>query len=129
MGCICGTHSKMTRRRFTTKQNIEFFLAHNGECHICGGKIDAVREKWEREHVIPIALGGADDDSNMRPAHVKCHREKTDGDVAAIAKARRREAKHMGAQLPKRKIQSRGFGQFKSNVKYIDRELNDEQQS
>lgn len=109
----------MTRRRFTAKQNLEFFLAHKGECHICGGKIDAVRSSWQREHVVPLALGGADDESNMRPAHVKCHREKTDSDVTAIAKAKRREAKFYGAKQPKRKIQSRGFGQFKPNVRQL----------
>lgn len=113
----------MTRRRFTAKQNLEFFLAHKGECHICGGRINAVTEKWEREHLIPLALGGADDESNMRPAHVKCHREKTDSDVTAIAKAKRREARHFGAKQPKRKIQSRGFGQFKSNTKQLHEEF------
>lgn len=94
----------MKRRHFTAQQNIKFFLAHNGLCHICGGKIDAVREKWEREHVIPLALGGADDEANMRPAHAVCHRNKTNADLASVAKAKRNEAKHFGAKTTRNPI-------------------------
>lgn len=115
----------MKRKRYSATQSVLFFIAHGGKCHICGGKIDAVREKWQREHIIPLALGGADDESNMAPAHVKCHREKTDSDVAAIAKAKRREARHFGAERPKQKIKSRGFGQYKSNTKQLVEGWND----
>lgn len=38
-----------------------------------------------------------------------CHRPKTADDVAKIAEAKRREAKHLGFSRPKQKIQSRGF--------------------
>jgi 5-methylcytosine-specific restriction enzyme A len=39
-----------------------------------------------------------------------CHVEKTKADVAAIAQAKRREAKHLGAKAPAAKrIQSAGF--------------------
>lgn len=85
----------MKRRSLTTKARLELFTEHHGECHICGGKIHA-GEKWEVEHLIPIAMGGDDEAHNMRPAHVKCHRAKTSADVKAIAKAKRMEAKHLG---------------------------------
>ena len=115
----------MKRRTFTAQQNVKFFLAHGGLCNICGGKIDAVREKWEREHVIPLALGGEDDEANMRPAHVKCHRSKTDQDVSNIARAKRREARHMGAK-PKSKWPSRPMGQrFTTKVKQLDEAYDD----
>lgn len=38
-----------------------------------------------------------------------CHPPKTKDDVAKIAKAKRREAKHLGIARPKQKIPGRGF--------------------
>ncbi len=83
------------RKTVSTKRRVELFKAHDGVCHICGGKIQ-VGEAWELEHQIPIALGGADDETNWALAHVKCHRGKTSEDVGNIARAKRREARHLG---------------------------------
>lgn len=92
----------MRRRSFSAKDRARIFEANKGVCHICSAKIDAVREAWEIEHVIPWALTRDDSDGNLRPAHKKCHREdKTGKDVADIAKAKRREARHSGAIKPK----------------------------
>lgn len=89
----------MTKRRtWTPKRKLAVFEAHGGICHLCGAKIDGTREPWELEHIIPIALGGADDETNAKPAHVACHRAKTTQDVAQIAKANRVRAKHFGAK-------------------------------
>lgn len=100
----------MTRRRLSTKARVSIFTRANGICHLCGGKI-MPGEAWDVSHEIPLALGGADDESNMRPAHRKCHRAWTaEHDQPAIARAKRREAKHIGATAPKQRIQSRGFG-------------------
>lgn len=90
----------VSRKTISTKKRVALFAAHGGVCHICGGKIN-VGESWEVEHIIPIAMGGADDESNWRPAHIKCHRGKTVTDVAQIAKAKRREARHIGAKVSK----------------------------
>ena len=89
----------MTRRALSTKARVALFQRHGGVCHICGGKI-AAREAWELEHVIPLALGGDDAPANLRPAHVKCHRGKTAKDAGDTAKAKRREADHIGATAP-----------------------------
>lgn len=95
------------RRRISTKQRLAVFTAADGVCHICAGKI-GVGERWEVSHLIPLELGGADDASNTRPAHYRCHRDLTaKEDVPAIAKAKRREAKHKGAARPKGKIARR----------------------
>jgi 5-methylcytosine-specific restriction endonuclease McrA len=92
------------RRSLTSKERLRLFALHDERCHLCGGRI-GVGEAWEVEHVIPLAMGGADDDANRKPAHVKCHRAKTTDDAANIAKAKRREAKHLGARpRPKRPI-------------------------
>lgn len=89
----------MTRRRSrTVLQRAAIFDAHNGICHICGCKIDGTREAWELEHIVAYALTRDDSDENLAPAHVKCHRTKTDTDVKAIAKSKRIAAKHNGAK-------------------------------
>jgi len=99
----------MTRRSISTTRRVKIFEAANGICHICGQRIDGTRERWDVEHVIPLALGGDDDGENLQPAHAKCHAKKTADDVKVIAKAKRIEAKHIGANRPKRKIPSRRF--------------------
>lgn len=89
------------RKRLSTRQRAEIFNAHAGTCSLCNGRIQA-GEAWELEHTIPLAMGGADDPENLTPVHVKCHRAKTRGDVADIAKAKRREARHRGFWKAKR---------------------------
>ncbi len=91
----------MSRKRWTTLRRARLFDSHNGLCHICGLKIDAVRDGFEVEHIIPLAMGGADDETNVAPAHVACHRTKTTKDSRQIAKANRVRAKHNGAARPK----------------------------
>lgn len=87
----------MTKRRsYSRKQRAEIFLSADGICHICAGKITSSIEKWEVEHIIPLELGGEDGGSNLAPAHYKCHKTKTKGDVKQIAKAKRVAAKHNG---------------------------------
>jgi 5-methylcytosine-specific restriction endonuclease McrA len=83
----------MTRRRLSPKARAQIFTDAKGLCHICGGKIF---KTWEVEHVIPLALGGADEPSNMKPAHPVCHKAKTKIDVASTAKAKRLERRQMG---------------------------------
>lgn len=86
------------RKTISTKQRVALFAKHGGVCHICGGKI-SVGEAWDVEHVIPFAMGGEDSEENWSPAHRKCHRTKTTDDVGAIAKAKRREARHIGVNV------------------------------
>lgn len=86
------------RRPISAKERVRLFALHGGVCHLCGGKI-TVGEAWDVSHEIPLAIGGADDDANRLLAHRKCHRAHTsETDVPAIAKAKRREARHIGAR-------------------------------
>lgn len=64
------------------------------KCHICNGRIDPVREPWEAEHTTPHAFGGTE----LKPAHVKCHKVKTADDVGKIAKSKRVANKHFGTK-------------------------------
>lgn len=81
-------------------RRLKIWEAHGGICCLCEAKIDGVREKWTIEHIICLALGGADDDANCAPAHEICRRLKDKGDIAAIAKAKRCKAKHLGIRKP-----------------------------
>ena len=87
----------MTRRTWTPRRKLAVFETFEGRCHLCGLKIDGTREPWQLEHLIPLAMGGADDETNVAPAHVDCHARKTTKDRAQIAKANRVRAKHNGA--------------------------------
>ncbi|WP_375553356.1 HNH endonuclease [Roseovarius mucosus] len=102
----------MTRRNMTPARRLRIFTAAGGVCHICGGKIDATREKWDADHVIALEISGDDSDDNLRPAHERCHRgagSKTSEDQRIIAKAKRIEAKHKGAKKATRKMPYRRF--------------------
>jgi 5-methylcytosine-specific restriction protein A len=81
------------RRPLSPMRKLALFEKAGGVCHLCGLKISG---KWDVEHVIPLALGGADDEANMLPAHKSCHAEKTADDLARTAKAKRMKAKHLG---------------------------------
>lgn len=48
-------------------------LEHGRICHVCD-----LPMADEVDHVVPLAEGGADDETNLRPIHSEpCHREKT----------------------------------------------------
>jgi 5-methylcytosine-specific restriction protein A len=96
----------MARKRFSDKDRARIFADNLGICHICGEKIDGVREAWEIEHVIAWELTRDDSDDNLRPAHkLVCHPEKTHKrDRPAINQAKRREAKHTGVKRATSKL-------------------------
>jgi len=86
----------MTRRNMSTSRRARIFQAADGICHICNQPIDGTRDRWEVEHVIALEISRDDSDENLRPAHYRCHKEKTKEDAAIIAKCKRVEAKHNG---------------------------------
>ena len=97
------TYIAPTRRRSMTKARAaRIFLAANGICHLCGAQIRD-GEQWDVSHDDPLALGGADDDTNAKPAHRKCHKARTKADKGAIAK-RNRIATSGYAGMPKRRL-------------------------
>ncbi len=90
----------MKRVHISTKRRAALFAAKGGACHICSGKVKDA-EAWDVSHVIPLELGGMDDQTNWDVAHRKCHRVLTATmDVPNIAEAKRREAKHKGFKAP-----------------------------
>lgn len=86
------------RKPLTKLQRAKLFAEHDGICCICKTKIDAPREKWIDEHVIPLSRGGTNDMDNRGPAHERCATVKTKADKAGLAKDRRLYANHIGAK-------------------------------
>lgn len=85
----------MKRQTLSPLRRLAIFEAANGICYLCCNKISA-GEKWEIDHIRALALHGVDATENMAPAHKDCHAPKTKADVADIARAKRRKAKHIG---------------------------------
>lgn len=83
---------------------------------------------YEIDHFICLELGGKDDDSNLRPLCVECHKRKTRLDRKLIAKASKRREKHLirkgpDAQprtkyMPARRIQNRPFPEAKGSLSH-----------
>lgn len=113
----------MTRRRAMTRARKDRIALRQYEradlrmpCALCGEDIEP-GHIWIAEHMVPFALGGADDDGedNVRPAHAECAARKTGGtagtghrgDIASIARAVRLST---GGKKPRGpKIKGRGF--------------------
>ena len=82
------------RRHISRSRKLAIHEAHNGICHWCKAPVELAESEFD--HVVPFALGGADEDENLGPVHYACHKEKTKGDVGIIAKAKRVSKKHLG---------------------------------
>jgi len=85
------------RRSISTRERVSIFQSAGGLCHICGGRI-AIGDSWDVEHVIPLAQGGEDGGENLKPAHTRCHKGKSAKDATDTARAKRREATHLGCK-------------------------------
>lgn len=66
--------------------------ASQGKCAKCGQAFEAL----EVDHIVPLALGGADAPENLEALCPGCHRAKTQRDVKQIAKAKRLRDKRLG---------------------------------
>lgn len=99
----------MSRREFTTKIKVAAFKRAGGKCQLCG-VILGHGFKTHYDHRIPDQLGGEPTLENCQAICEQCHNDKTRTvDIPAIAKAKRREAKYIGATRKKAEIKSRGF--------------------
>lgn len=87
---------------------LRIFERYGGVCHISGVKIQP-GDKWQADHIVPIILGGENRESNMAPALVAPHKEKTKAEVKVKSKIADTRKKHFGIKTEKQKIQSRGF--------------------
>lgn len=107
------------RRTITKAMKAMLMINQNGLCK-CGGKLSL--GSYHVDHMVPLALGGADDLSNMQALCIVCHKEKTVGrgatthgsDIGNISKTKRLEKIRLGTAKqkpkkiwPKRELKSR----------------------
>jgi len=88
------------RRAWSTTVRMRVLDRFERKCQLCFGEIGT--KGFDLDHRVPLAIGGEDVESNLEPLCVPCHRLKTKGDVGDIARAKRREAKHLGGRAPSR---------------------------
>lgn len=76
---------------------VRIFEREHGVCHLSGRKI-AAGEPWELDHVVALTNGGTHSESNLKPALIAKHKEKTARDVAEKAAVYAKRSKHIGAR-------------------------------
>ena len=74
-------------------------------CEGCG----ALAKRWQIDHIRPDGLLGEPTLANAQLLGECCYATKNADDTATIARAKRREAKHLGAKQSAGAIRSRGF--------------------
>lgn len=97
----------MSRRRFTEALVIETLYLRGVEvtCFRCGQPLRPT-QKIEREHIVEIALGGADEPSNCAYSHKDCHHVVTNGSPSTTAgSSKNRIAKSRGTRAEKFEVQ------------------------
>lgn len=86
----------MTERRAMTTTFKLAVMVKQARCPLCHERLGSLTEV-DFDHSTPLALGGADDETNVVAVHRSCHRMKTSGtqatsagsDIHAIAKSKR----------------------------------------
>ena len=87
---------------------LRVFQRENGVCYLSGRKIQP-GEPWQLEHKIALINGGENRETNLFPALVDKHKEKTRADLAEKSKVADKAKKHVGAVRPTGRLKGRGF--------------------
>ncbi|HEY5411321.1 MAG TPA: HNH endonuclease [Caulobacteraceae bacterium] len=74
------------RRTMTKARRAAAFERAGGLCQGCGCSLAA---GFQADHVLPLGLGGKDEDHNIEALCIPCHGIKTKADIAQMAKAKR----------------------------------------
>lgn len=92
---------KIMPRTFPTSVKVAAFERANGQCQGCTAPLAV--GKFHYDHKLPWWLGGPSSLWNCQVLCVNCHEAKTAGeDIPRIAKAKRSQAKHVGAKKARR---------------------------
>ncbi len=104
------------RRSLSTTQRLHLFLKAQGHCQACGWRLSP-GTRWEVDHIISVALGGSDRPENLQVLCAACHGSKTaTADVPALSKAKRVQARHLGARRSEDIIAGSRRSGFKKKV-------------
>lgn len=98
-------------------------IREGNRCHLCSREIVA-GEKWDLDHVVAVINGGENRETNLKPAHRKCHVEKTAADVAEKAKIAAKRRKNLGIRsAPSQPIRSPGFAKPEKKPKQLTKAM------
>ena len=96
----------MSRQEFPAKVKVAAFERANRRCECCTAPLRPGKTHYD--HVIPDAMGGSPTIENCAVLCTACHGAKTTRqDVPSIARAKRLQAKHIGAKGPSKWRQSK----------------------
>jgi 5-methylcytosine-specific restriction endonuclease McrA len=62
------------RKHFSYAERLEVYQRTNGICYLCHSFVSF--DDFHIDHVIPLAIGGTNDLSNLLPAHRICNQVK-----------------------------------------------------
>jgi|SRR5215510_8311170 len=101
------------RLEFSAKTKEQAYRRSGGHCECCGVQLATGNIAYD--HRIANALTGEPSLENCQCLCRACHAAKTRLDVAHIAKAKRRERRHIGIRPP---TKFRGWRKFNGEVVY-----------
>lgn len=91
------------------------FMACGGVCALAGRKIQT-GEAWDIDHIIALANGGENRESNLQCVLRVEHRKKTADDVRQKAKDARVRSKHIGVRRAKAVIPGSKASMWKRRI-------------
>lgn len=94
---------------------LRVYERHNGLCHITGLPIRP-GDPWECDHIVALINNGENRESNLAPALLWAHQEKTDEDMAIKSKTASIRKRHLGITKPKRGFLTNKNGPFKKKM-------------
>jgi len=97
---------------------LRVFNRYGGICYLSNSVIRP-GDDWELEHMLAICNGGENRESNMAPALVAPHKDKTKADRLLKAKNDRVRKKHIGIKKPRT---IRSWRRFDGSVVRAERE-------
>lgn len=114
---------KTDDHRAPAKVRDRIMIREGNKCHLCSREIVA-GEKWDLDHVVALINGGENRETNLKPAHRKCHVEKTAADVAEKARIAAKRRKNLGIRTtPAKPIRSPGFAKSEKKSKTLKKTL------
>lgn len=117
----------MTRRRsLSNMTRLNLFIQRHGKCAHCKTKI-MPGKRWDVDHIIPIALGGSNEEANLQILCWSCHITKTAyEDIPRIAKTKRQLIAHAGAKRSRRPLPCGRDTPYKKTIdgRIVKRKLN-----
>jgi 5-methylcytosine-specific restriction endonuclease McrA len=95
------------------------YLSAEGRCKHCTRFIDGSALVGQYDHVIPLILGGKNEESNLQLLCSECHATKSRLDVKLKAKVARVRKRHLGIKKPRT---IRTWRRFNGEIVHAERE-------